>query len=70
MLETSHVDLTPFCNLQLVPFYGRKYVNVVRSIRAIGRHCIELRIKALRNKEKLPLDIMSQILSIVRECHG
>ena len=45
----------------------RDCTNAIRKIRAIGRHCIELRLKALDNKEELPLDIMSQILSIVRE---
>ena len=46
---------------------GRKCTDAIRKIRAIGRHCIELRLKALDNKEELPFDIMSQILSIVRE---
>ena len=49
--------------------FPREYATAIRKIRAIGRHCIELRLKALDNKEELPFDIMSQILSIVREFH-
>ena len=53
--------------MQYLPFVGRKYATAIRKIREIGRHCIELRMKALDNKEEPPFDIMSQILSIVRE---
>ena len=53
--------------IQYLPtFIGWKYATAIRKIREIGRHCIELRMKALDNKE-VSLDIMSQILSIVRE---
>ena len=51
-------------------FLGRDCTNAIRKIRAIGRHCIELRMKALDKKENLPMDIMSQILSIVRELYS
>ena len=46
---------------------GSKYATAIRKIRAIGRHCIELRLKALDSNEELPSDIMSKILSVVRE---
>ena len=53
--------------IQYLPtIIGWKYATAIHKIREIGRHCIELRMKALENKE-VSLDIMSQILSIVRE---
>ena len=48
-------------------FLGRDCTNAIRKVRAIGKYCIEMRLKALDRKEELPMDIMSQILSIVRE---
>ena len=52
---------------QFLPFVGRKCASALHKIREIGRHFIEQRMRALDNKEELPQDIMSQILSIVRE---
>ena len=59
--------MSTYTYTQLIPFIGRKYAAAIRKIREIGRYCIELRLKALENKQDLPLDIMSQILSIVRK---
>ena len=52
---------------QYMPFLQRDCTNSIRKMRAIGRHCIEKRLKALDNKEEPPMDIMSQILSTVRK---
>lgn len=49
------------------PFKFRKYGDAIRKIRDIGHHCIKQRLKQLDNEEQVPLDILSQILKIVRE---
>ena len=48
-------------------FLQRDCTNAIRKMRAIGRHCIEKRLKALDNKEEPPMDIMSHILSTIRK---
>ena len=36
-------------------------------LRAIGRECIQQRIKALENEEQTPQDVLTLILSIIGE---
>ena len=52
--------------IQHLPFVNRKNAIATRKVRALGRYCIEQRLKALKNKER-SLDILSQILSIASE---
>ena len=51
----------------LFPWHGRKYAKSEKTLRAVGRNCIEERIKALENKEDVPQDILMRMLRLLRK---
>ena len=51
----------------LHPFEAAKYKKVVRDVRAVGRKCIQERIKAIESGEQTPNDILTHILRMACE---
>ena len=49
----------------LHPLEAEGYRETVRAIRAIGRDCIQKRIRTIKSGEQPPNDILSHILQVV-----
>ena len=51
----------------MFPWKGSKYAKDADIIRAVGKNCIQQRIRALKNKDDVPQDILTQILGLMRK---
>ena len=72
MTDVMHYTTFSCCNIcehwqYLFPWHGRKYAKSEKTLRAVGRNCIEQRIKALENKEDVPQDILMRMLGLLRK---
>ena len=56
--------MSMMCAVAAPIYEAEGYRQTVRALRRIGRDCIEQRIKALRQGEEVPHDILSQILQL------
>ena len=49
------------------PFEAEGYREAMRALRNIGRDCIKKRIEMVKSGEKVPNDILTQILQMAGE---
>ena len=63
LATTAVVILIPLQYLH--PLEAEGYRETVRAIRAIGRDCIQKRIRTIKSGEQPPNDILSHILQVV-----
>ena len=54
-----------YCVQYLHPLAAEGYRETVRALRAIGRDCIQKRIRTIKSGEQPPHDILSHILKVI-----